>query len=104
MFMYIHSYLSKNEVIGLLGGKHYETNITINGVEEKRIYIVISKIYPAESCTHSLEARKVNCEISDEDHIRISDQMEKDGVRKLAWYHSHPLFEVNPSITDLFNH
>jgi len=30
--------------------------------------------------------------------------MEKDGVKKLAWYHSHPVFDVNPSITDLFNH
>jgi len=55
MLMYIHSYLSRNEVIGLLGGRHYETIVNSNGIEEKKIYIIISKIYPAESCTHSAE-------------------------------------------------
>jgi hypothetical protein len=30
--------------------------------------------------------------------------MEKDGVQKLAWYHSHPIFEVDPSIQDLVTH
>ena len=53
MLMYIHSYLSKNEVIGLLGGRHYESNVNRGGIEEKITYIVISKVYPAESCTHN---------------------------------------------------
>ena len=30
--------------------------------------------------------------------------MEKDGVVKLAWYHSHPIFEVDPSMLDLQTH
>jgi proteasome lid subunit RPN8/RPN11 len=30
--------------------------------------------------------------------------MDKDGVQKLAWYHSHPIFEVDPSIQDLVTH
>ena len=30
--------------------------------------------------------------------------MDKDGVIKLAWYHSHPIFDVNPSVTDLHTH
>ena len=31
--MLIHSYLSKNEVIGLLGGKIYESNVLIKNSE-----------------------------------------------------------------------
>lgn len=30
--------------------------------------------------------------------------MEKDKVTKLAWYHSHPVFDVDPSIQDLQTH
>ena len=30
--------------------------------------------------------------------------MEKDDVTKLAWYHSHPIFEVDPSLQDLQTH
>ena len=91
MLMYIHSYLSKNEVIGLLGGRHYETTVNRNGVEEKLIYIVISKVYAAESCTHNVNSqRNVNCEISDSETIRITEMMDKDQVSKLGWYHSHP--------------
>lgn len=30
--------------------------------------------------------------------------MDKDGVVKLAWYHSHPIFEVDPSVLDLQTH
>ena len=45
MLMYIHSYLSKHEVIGLLGGITYQ--------RENIKYLVISKIYTAESCIQS---------------------------------------------------
>jgi hypothetical protein len=51
MLMYIHSYLSKNEVIGLLGGKFYNANDCIKGTNEPIRYLIVSKIYPAESCT-----------------------------------------------------
>jgi proteasome lid subunit RPN8/RPN11 len=88
--MYIHSYLSKHEVIGLLGGITYQ--------RENIKYLVISKIYNAESCIQSQTVRLKNCEISDEEQIKIQDLMDKDGVQKLAWYHSHPIFEVDPSI------
>jgi hypothetical protein len=46
MQMYIHSYLSKHEVIGLLGGLSYVS-------EGGAIYLVVSKIYCAESCIES---------------------------------------------------
>jgi proteasome lid subunit RPN8/RPN11 len=59
---------------------------------------VITKIYTAESCIKNANGRQKNCEISDEEQIKISMQMEKDKVQKLAWYHSHPIFEVDPSV------
>ena len=99
--MYIHSYLSKNEVIGLLGGKVYNSTIYIKGSAEPVKFLIVSKIYPADSCISNSSARIKNCEISGEDQSKISEQMEKDDVTKLAWYHSHPIFEVDPSFQDL---
>jgi hypothetical protein len=61
MLMYIHSYLSKHEVIGLLGGMCYWSH------SENAKYLVISKIYAAESCIESQTVRLKNCEISDEE-------------------------------------
>lgn len=61
MLMYIHSYLSKHEVIGLLGGMCYQSS------SENSKYLVISKIYAAESCIESQTVRLKNCEISDEE-------------------------------------
>ena len=73
MLMYIHSYLSKNEVIGLLGGKCYESNVFLKGSLEPVKYLVVSKIYPAESCVSNSSTRIKNCEISDAEQIKIQD-------------------------------
>ena len=72
--MYIHSYLSKHEVIGMLGGQVYQSIFSLkNEVQQPIKYIVINKIYPSESCISKPEVRLKNCEISDEEQIRISN-------------------------------
>lgn len=68
MLMYIHSYLSKNEVIGILGGQIYKTNLRYSTTSDDTVRIlVVSKIYPVESCVHNAKDRLQNCEISDAD-------------------------------------
>ena len=57
MLMFVHAYLSKHEVIGMLGGNIYDTNIPINGTKETVKYIIISRIYPTESCTPLCDRR-----------------------------------------------
>lgn len=47
ILMHIHSYLSKNEVIGLLGGNCFETNQFMSGTRDKVKILVVTKIYPA---------------------------------------------------------
>ena len=70
--MHIHSYLSKNEIIGLLGGKVYNTKIPYSkGGKDHVKILVISKIYPSESCIQVPSVRLKNCEISDEEQIKI---------------------------------
>jgi len=96
--MYIHSYLSKNEIIGLLGGRRYDTNEFGSNLRNSKKILVVNKIYPCSSCINTPSERLKNCEISVKDQIRVQEEMEKDGVQKLAWYHSHPIFEVDPSI------
>lgn len=66
MLMYIHSYLSKNEVIGLLGGKSYDSSVCMKGSNEPIRYLIVSKIYPSESCIKTPSVRLKNCEISDD--------------------------------------
>jgi len=50
MLMCIHAYLSKHEVIGLLGGKCYDSTDMFEGQPIK--YIIITKIYQSDSCTN----------------------------------------------------
>ena len=57
MLMYIHSYLSKNEVIGILGGQIYTTNVRYSSSEDTVRILVVSKIYPVESCVHNAKDR-----------------------------------------------
>lgn len=78
--MHIHSYLSKNEVIGLLGGNCFETDQRVPGTRDKIKLLVVTKIYPAQSNIQIPAVRHKNCEISDEEQIRIQEQMEKDKV------------------------
>ena len=47
ILMHIHSYLSKHEVIGLLGGSCFETNELVPGTREKVKILVVTKIYPS---------------------------------------------------------
>lgn len=71
ILMHIHSYLSKNEVIGLLGGSCFDTNQFVPGTREKVKILVVTKIYPARSSISIPLVRLKNCEISDQDQIRI---------------------------------
>ena len=65
MLMLVHAYMSKNEVIGILAGQIYETKLKYPSGNELVKIIVISKIYPTESCVASSAERLRNCEISD---------------------------------------
>lgn len=71
ILMHIHAYLSRNEVIGLLGGTSYESNKTFSETGERIKILVVSKIYPSESCISIPSVRLKNCEISDEEQIKI---------------------------------
>jgi hypothetical protein len=65
MLMMVHAYLSKNEVIGILAGQIYETELPFSIRPDKVRILVVSKIYPTESCVHEPAERLRNCEISD---------------------------------------
>lgn len=73
ILMHIHSYLSKNEVIGLLGGKCFETSQFVPGTRDKIKILVVTKIYPAQSSISIPKVRHTNCEISPEDQIKIQE-------------------------------
>jgi hypothetical protein len=69
--MYIHSYLSRNEIIGMLGGKCYKTNEFVSGSKEPIQVLIVSKIYPSESNIKIPAVRLKNCEISYQNQIQI---------------------------------
>lgn len=54
-------------------------------------------VRPAENYAFD---RKKTVEMDPQDSHRVSSMIEKEGMSILGWYHSHPVFEVNPSNID----
>ena len=73
ILMHIHSYLSKNEVIGMLGGKSFESNEFVPGTRDRVYILIVTKIYPSSSNITIPSQRLKNCEISDEEQIKIQE-------------------------------
>lgn len=58
-------------------------------------------VRPAENYAFD---RKKTVEMDPQDSHRVSSMIEEEGMSILGWYHSHPVFEVNPSNIDWNTH
>lgn len=84
--MLLHSLLSQNEVIGLMGGKFDAT----------RNILTITDYFPCitESCSQT------QIEMDPEVSVLGKDEFTNNGIQVCGWYHSHPNFPANPSYKD----
>ncbi|KAL7536225.1 hypothetical protein ACHAXR_009552 [Thalassiosira sp. AJA248-18] len=88
----LHAHLCNSEIIGLLGG--YYSN------EEKCIYIQAA--FPCRS-TDRADSGHTDVEMDPVGQIYATEAIANHGMSVVGWYHSHPDFQPNPSITDIDN-
>jgi len=85
-----HCHLSRNEVIGLLAGLWHP--------QEKRLIVI--EAFPSTRVEGNDE---VNVEIDPIAELQIKEEATARGLKIVGWYHSHPLFEPEPSLRDVNN-
>jgi len=88
----VHAHLCTSEIIGLLGG-HYSN-------EEKCIYIQAA--FPCKS-TNRTDSGQTDVEMDPVGQMYATEAISNHGMSVVGWYHSHPDFQPNPSITDIEN-
>eukprot|EP00216_Chloropicon_sp_CCMP2111_P006702 CAMPEP_0198237362 /NCGR_PEP_ID=MMETSP1446-20131203/3216_1 /TAXON_ID=1461542 ORGANISM="Unidentified sp, Strain CCMP2111" /NCGR_SAMPLE_ID=MMETSP1446 /ASSEMBLY_ACC=CAM_ASM_001112 /LENGTH=661 /DNA_ID=CAMNT_0043919495 /DNA_START=268 /DNA_END=2250 /DNA_ORIENTATION=- len=92
IMMDIHAHMSeKHEIIGLLGGlwDPQSKKLTVEGA------------FPVKEL--GTEDNTINVEMDPESEVKVRDQIKKDGMVCVGWYHSHPCFAAIPSVIDLKN-
>ncbi len=83
LLMDFHCHLSKNEVCGYFGGTWDLTNLSIK----------ITHAFPCLSTRYDRD-KAHECE------LQIQRAMSALDLSLVGWYHSHPYFNVNPTVRD----
>ena len=87
-----HAHLADSEIIGLLGGYWDRDNRTI----------FIQAPFPCRS-TERADDGATDVEMDPASEIAIRDIIASHGMQVVGWYHSHPKFQPDPSVTDIVN-
>lgn len=96
LFMNIHAHLFSNEIIGFNAG-HVFTHT--NG--KKAIYF--HDVYPVDPIEDTEADRSKSVEMNPESSELNRKLAESRGQTICGWYHSHPIFDTNPSRIDITN-
>ncbi|KAL7466945.1 hypothetical protein ACHAXS_012733 [Conticribra weissflogii] len=88
----LHAHLCDAEIIGFLGGYY--------SMEEKCIYIQAA--FPCKS-TSRLDSGHTDVEMDPISQIHAREAIANHGMSVVGWYHSHPTFQPDPSVTDIEN-
>ena len=90
----IHAHLCDSEVIGLLAGKY--------DAEKKCLFI--QSPFPCTATDRSDDDGSTDVELDAEAEWKAREAIKKLGMQVVGWYHSHPRFRPDPSLTDILNH
>ena len=88
----LHAHVCESEIIGFLGG-HYS-------VEERCLYIQAA--FPCKS-TDREDSGQTDVEMDPVSQIYAREAIDTNGMKVVGWYHSHPTFQPDPSVTDIEN-
>eukprot|EP01135_Chromosphaera_perkinsii_P010527 Nk52_evm37s2152 gene=Nk52_evmTU37s2152 len=96
--MDLHSHLAKTEVIGYLAGTF----------DKEKNDMHISKVFACRSIEcddNGTEAgdRNMNVEMDPASEMEVRDRIANSGLQVCGWYHSHPVFQPDPSVKDIEN-
>ena len=86
LIMELHAHLCNYETIGLLGGRW----------EPENSRLAIVRAFPGDG-QHANRDVKM-CSLSE---ARTRLEVERENLQVVGWYHSHPLFQPNPSCADI---
>jgi proteasome lid subunit RPN8/RPN11 len=88
----LHAHLCEAEIIGFLGG-HYSA-------EERCLYIQAA--FPCKS-TDRQDSGQTDVEMDPVSQIYAKEAIDTHDMSVVGWYHSHPTFQPDPSVTDIEN-
>ena len=88
----LHAHLSESEIIGLLGGRYVPS--------ERCLYVQAA--FPCKSTSRG-DAGLTDVEMDPVSQIAAGNAIVNNGMTVVGWYHSHPRFQPDPSITDIEN-
>lgn len=88
----LHAHLCHHEIIGMLGGRWDE--------EAKVLHIMLAM--PARASEIEDDAN-VNVEMDPMSQHEATLRIEQHGLAVVGWYHSHPVFQPDPSVRDIEN-
>lgn len=103
----VHSHISKQEVIGFLGGQYIKSQTegkTCKCPLTLFLDIIVQQVYPCDSVVPDARNRSHNVDLCPESANLAREKILKQGQRIVGWYHSHPVFKVEPSVVDINNH
>ncbi|CAM9229228.1 unnamed protein product [Chrysoparadoxa australica] len=90
-----HAHLCESEIIGLLGGRWDE--------QEQVLYIQAAFPVPATPRADGDDGT-TDVEMDGMAQLDTKLKAEHQGLQLVGWYHSHPLFQPDPSVVDIANH
>lgn len=64
----------------------------------------MQQVYPCDSIVPDAKNRSHNVDLCPESANLARDKIQKRGQKIVGWYHSHPVFKVEPSVVDINNH
>ena len=88
----LHAHLVDCEIIGLLGGRWDQ--------EERCVYIQAA--FPCRALTRN-DSGHTDVEMDPVSQVNVQNVIQNHGLKVLGWYHSHPSFQPDPSVTDVEN-
>ena len=96
LVMNIHAHLFSNEIIGFNAGHIFK-----HRSGKQALYI--HDVYPVSPIEDTAADRSKSVEMDPESSQRVQRLAESRGQTIWGWYHSHPIFDTNPSNIDICN-
>lgn len=93
--MDFHSHICRHEIIGFLGGTW----------DPRTKSLAVKRALPARRLVLGAPGENANVEVElDPESVPdIVEALDRDGLRVVGWYHSHPVFDTHPSLRDVEN-
>jgi len=96
----IHARMCEAEVIGLLAGRWVEG---VPGTDQGRGTIYVQCLFPCTSTQRYEDDGSTDVELSPAAELAAREVIHGLGLTVVGWYHSHPKFRPDPSVTDIMN-